>query len=124
MKYLLDTNALVYLQSGQLANGLPVGSYAYSVISEIEVLSWPQMQPEQEVVWRGLLSALHRIDLDVAVREMAIRLRRERKLKLPDAIIAASALVLDATLLSNDEQLLTLSAVRSQRLALKHNLPM
>lgn len=38
MKYLLDTNALIYLQDGKLAEPLPVGQYAYSFISEIELL--------------------------------------------------------------------------------------
>lgn len=119
MRYLLDTNALIYLQGETLAHALPVGSYAYSVISEIELLSWPQLQPEQERVWRGLLTSLHRVELDAAVRETAIRLRRERRLKLPDAVIAASALTLDATLLTNDEQLLLVPEVRGLALALK-----
>jgi hypothetical protein len=121
MKYLLDTNALIYLQGGKLAHDLPVGSYAYSVISEIELLSWPQMQAEQERVWRGLLASLHRVELDAAVRETAIRLRRERRLKLPDAVVAASALVLDATLLTNDQQLLTIPEVRCQAVELAHD---
>jgi predicted nucleic acid-binding protein len=121
MTYLLDTNALIYLQSGRLAQGLPVGSYAFSVISEIELLSWPRMQPEHELVWRGLLASLHRVELDAAVREMAIRLRRERQLKLPDALIAASAQVLDATLLTNDQQLLAIPGVHCQQLELRHD---
>ena len=79
MRYLLDTNSLIYLQSGKLAHALQVGAYAFSVISEIELLFWPQMQAEHEVVWRGLLAPLHRVELDAAVREMAIRLRCERR---------------------------------------------
>lgn len=120
MKYLLDTNALIYLQSGKLAHALPAGSYAYSVISEIELLSWPQLQPEHELVWRGLLAPLHRVDLDASVRETAIRLRRRRRLKLPDAVVAASALILDATLLTNDQQLLAIPEVSSQAVELTH----
>jgi len=120
MRYLLDTNTLIYLQKGRLSSGIPVGSYAYSVISEIELLSWPQMRPEEERVWRGLLAPLHRVELNAAVRETAIGLRRERRLKLPDAVVAASALVLDATLLTNDQQLLAIAAVRSQTVELKH----
>ena len=120
MKYLLDTNVLIYLQQRKLAHGLPIGAYAYSVISEIELLSWPQLQPEHELVWRGLLAPLHRVELDAAVREAAIRLRRERRLRLPDAVIAASALTLDATLLSNDQQLLTVPGLRSQAVELMH----
>ncbi|HLA34783.1 MAG TPA: hypothetical protein VJ001_07945 [Rhodocyclaceae bacterium] len=110
MKYLLDTNVLIHLQKRKLAHDLPVGAYAYSVVSEIELLSWPQMQPEHELVWRGLLAPLHRVELNVAVRETAIRLRRERRLKLPDA-----------TLLTNDLQLLALPTVRCQSLELKHD---
>ena len=117
--FLLDTNALIYLQSGQLTQGLPFGAYAYSVISEIEVLSWPQMQPEHEIVWRGLLSSLHRVELDALVREAAIRLRRQHRLKLPDAVIAASAVTLDAILLTNDQQLLTIPGLRSQSVAVR-----
>ena len=112
---------LIYLQKRKLAHDLPAGSYAFSVISEIELLSWPQMQPEQELVWRGLLAPLHRVELDADVRETAICLRRERRLKLPDALIAASALTLDATLLTNDQQLLTLPGVRCQQLELRHD---
>ena len=55
------------------------------------------------------------------MRETAIRLRRERRLKLPDAVVAASALVLDAVLLTNDRHLLTLPGLRSQSLELKHD---
>lgn len=67
----------------------------------------------------GLLATMQRIEVDAIVRETAIRLRREHRLKLPDAIIAASALVLDATLLTNDQRLASLPALRSQALALK-----
>lgn len=120
MKYLLDTNILIYLQGDKLASGLPLGLYAYSVISEIELLSWPQMQPEHDIVWRGLLASLHRVELDASVRETAIRLRRQRRVKLPDALVAASAIACDAVLLTNDQQLLTLPGLRSQQVGLRN----
>jgi predicted nucleic acid-binding protein len=66
-----------------------------------------------------LLATLLRVEVDALVRETAIQLRRERRLKLPDAIIVASALALDAALLTNDRQLLALADVRSQALILK-----
>lgn len=120
MKYLLDTNILIYLQGGKLASRLPLGLYAYSVISEIELLSWPQMQSEHEMVWRGLLASLHRVELDASVRETAIHLRRQRRLKLPDALVAASAIACEATLLTNDQQLLALPGLHSQRVELRN----
>lgn len=63
---------------------------------------------------RGLLAALHSVEVDATVREAAIRLRREHRLKIPDAIIAASALTHDAILLTNDQRLLAVPGLKSQ----------
>lgn len=41
------------------------------------------------------------------------------RLKMPDAIVAASAQVFNATLLTNDQQLLTVPGVPSQSIELK-----
>jgi predicted nucleic acid-binding protein len=46
------------------------------------------------------------IDIGDRVKMEAIALRAAFKLKLPDAIIAATALVLDATLLTADKDML------------------
>ena len=46
---------------------------------------------------------LDRVHLTDAVRDETIRLRRKNRLKLPDAIIAASALTHDAILVTNDQ---------------------
>ncbi len=64
MNFLLDTNALIHLQSGKLAVPLPEGAYGISVITEIELLSWPQLQSDAELVWRGLLAKFRRVDLE------------------------------------------------------------
>lgn len=114
MNYLLDTNILIYLHDGRLLESLPTGGYACSVISEIEIPSWPGIAPETESERRGLLAALHSVKVDASVREAAIRLRREHRLKIPDAIIAASALTHDAILLTNDQRLLTVPGLKSQ----------
>jgi len=49
------------------------------------------MQAEHAVVWRGLLAPPRCVELDAAVRKATIRLLRERRLKSPDALTAASA---------------------------------
>jgi predicted nucleic acid-binding protein len=46
-------------------------------------------------------------------------LRRKYRLKTPDAIVAASADTMDAVLLTNDEQLLNLSEIKSCFLKMK-----
>jgi len=43
------------------------------------------------------------------IEKKAIELRRSTKLKLPDSIVAATSIVLDAILLTDDEHLLSLS---------------
>lgn len=119
MRYVPDTNALIYLLDNRLAQPFPPGQYGYSVITEIELLSWPKMQPQTETDCRDLLATMQRVELDAPIRESTITLRREHRLKLPDALIAACALHFDAVLLTNDQQLAALPMLRCQQLALK-----
>lgn len=102
-RYLLDTNAVIYLLSGRLVLPLPEGRYSVSIITEIELLSFSDISAEEEQKIRDLLLLLDRVQITDAVRDEAIRLRRKNRLKLPDAIIAASALINDAVLLTNDQ---------------------
>jgi predicted nucleic acid-binding protein len=102
-RYLLDTNAIIYLVNGRLAFPLPEGSYSVSIITEIELLSYAGISDEEEQKIRDLLLLLERIQLVDSVRDETIRLRRKNRLKLPDAIIAASALMHDLILLTNDQ---------------------
>jgi len=102
-RYLLDTNAVIYLLSGRLVVPLPDGQYSVSIITEIELLSFSGISAEEEQRIRDLLLLLDRVHLTDAVRDETIRLRRKNRLKLPDAIIAASALINDAVLLTNDQ---------------------
>ncbi len=119
MKFVLDTNAATYLLGGQLAVALPFGHYGVSVISEIELLSYPSLAPGEETAIQRLLTSVRRLPLDEAVRDRTIALRREHSLKLPDAVIAATAINWGATLLSNDSRLSRIPALATQTLALK-----
>ena len=102
-RFLLDTNAIIYLVNGSLSSPLPCGRHGVSVITEIELLSYAGMSGAEEQKIVELLRLLDRIQLTDAVRDEAIRLRRRSRLRLPDAIIAASALVTGAVLLTNDQ---------------------
>ncbi|MBI2778706.1 MAG: type II toxin-antitoxin system VapC family toxin [Gammaproteobacteria bacterium] len=102
-RYLLDTNAVIYLVSGRLVFPLPDGQYSASIITEIELLSFSGISAGEEQKIRDLLLLLDRVNLTDAVRDEAIRLRRKNRLKLPDAIIAASALIQGTVLLTNDQ---------------------
>jgi predicted nucleic acid-binding protein len=108
MTGLLDTNIALYLLGGRLAGPLPVGSYGVSVITEMELLAWPSLTPEEEKKIRTFLSRVAICELTPAIRARAVQLRREQRLKLPDAIICATAIEHQVELWTND---LTLARV-------------
>jgi predicted nucleic acid-binding protein len=96
IKYLVDTNIIIYHLNGDATAVDWLQSYrnelAVSVISKIEVLSYPFGREEEALALR-FLNQFELIHLSDAIIEATIRLRRQRKIKTPDAIIAATALV-------------------------------
>lgn len=99
MKYLFDSNILIYHLNGVLnekgteilEEGL-IGEGAYSIISKIELLGFQQSQ-FSETKARELLNYLIEIPLNSEIAEQTIQIRKAHKIKLPDAIIAATALI-------------------------------
>ena len=118
-RFILDTNVILYFLGGRLANPFPVGAYAISVISELELLAYPGLVPSEEQRIRDFLADVPISDLTQSVKHHAVSLRNRFGLKLPDAIVAATALALDAVLLTNDQRLLALSDVPTQALGVK-----
>lgn len=118
-RYLLDTNAIIYLVNGRLASPLPEGKYSISVITEIELLSFSGLSDEEEQRIRDLMLALDRIQLSDTVRDLTIQLLRKNRLKLPDAIIAASAMTQQAILLTNDQTFASIDGLDCKALQLK-----
>lgn len=74
-------------------------------------MSFSGLTQEDEQKIQNLLLAIDRIYLTDSVRDETIRLRRKTKLKLPDAIIVASALIHDAILLTNDKDFSTIDGL-------------
>ncbi len=58
LNFILDTNAVIYLQKGLLDEKLPYGCIAISMISEIELRGFPGLVTDQET---GLLRFLDNI---------------------------------------------------------------
>ena len=82
MTGLLDTNVALYLLGGRLSEPLPEGEYGVSVVTEMELLSWPTLTSVEEVKVRQFLESVDLCELTSAVRQRAIQLRREERLKL------------------------------------------
>jgi predicted nucleic acid-binding protein len=102
MTGLLDTNVALYLLGGRMATPLPVGSYGVSVITEMELLAWPSLTANEERRVRDFLRQLTICELSPAIRARAVQLRREEHLKLPDAVICATAMEFGVELWTND----------------------
>ncbi len=95
MKYLLDSCILIDHLRGNVAATeflLQTRGAAISHITWIEVMVGAA-DPEGERPLRALLSGFRVIPVDTDVAEEAVHLRRSRRVKLPDAIIWATARV-------------------------------
>jgi predicted nucleic acid-binding protein len=73
-----------------------------SIITKLEVLGWPDITPADEKRFSEFLSGLTILPLDAAIEAETIQIRRKTALKLPDASIAASAVVIGAEVVSDD----------------------
>jgi predicted nucleic acid-binding protein len=92
MNALFDTNILIDYLNGADAARTELARYerkAISIITVIEVLVGAT--PENEAAIRTWLATFTQIPLDTAIADRAVELRRQKKIRLPDAIILASA---------------------------------
>ncbi len=112
LDYLIDTNIFILLLNGELAEPIPEGNLGYSIITQIEILSFSSLSQDEEQLIRTSLKTLSQISINTTIAEKTIQLRRKYRLKTPDAIILASAWEHGATLLSNDQQLLQINEVQ------------
>ena len=98
MRWLLDSNVLIDALAG-LPHGVRVLQEArrsdilvvYSAISRIEVLGFPNLSEQEEASVRTLLNEFDEISVSNAVVERTIQIRKSVRIKIPDALIAASA---------------------------------
>lgn len=118
-KYLLDTNVLIALLNGALEAELPDGDYYFATVSRVELLSHAALSLSELLLIDDFLSKLAPIDLSTAVQAQAASLRRSNKIKLPDAVIVATAIVHDCILLTNDKALQKLEFCNAIGLSLK-----
>jgi hypothetical protein len=102
-----------------LAEPLPLGMYFISVITEIELLSFPALAADQSLALNELLKDVTVVPIHSVIKDEAIRLRRAHRLRVPDAIVAGTAAILDGELLSNDARLKAVPGLRCRPLALK-----
>ena len=90
-----NTNVIILAIGGskQARQMLEGKTIFLSVITEIELMSIPFKSVTDEILMRDFISNCFVIDLDFRVKNLTIELRKQFRVKTPDAIIAATALV-------------------------------
>lgn len=96
---LLDTNVLVYHVAGNpaatkfLEETIARRSFYLSILSMIEFLGWHGHTEEEFAECKGLVELTTILPVSKEVADKAIELRRSKRIKLADAVIASTALV-------------------------------
>lgn len=108
-RVLLDTNAIAALLQGNLGLVELLKSAEWigiSVISEIEFLANPALNEEDKALFENFINRIDTIDLnhlDTVLITLILEVRKKSKIKLPDAIIAATAIQQNAKIITSDE---------------------
>ena len=118
MTGLLDTNVALYLLGGRVVSPLPPGSYGISAITEMELLAWPSLTEQEENKVREFLNAVTICELTAPIRARAIELRKLKHLKLPDAVVCATAMEFGVELWTNDGGLAKVPGLRCRSVTL------
>jgi hypothetical protein len=107
---LLDTNAIIDFLKQNDAFELPSIILQHecftSVIVKLELLKYPEITQNEEQIINEFLQLFPVIPIDEAIESETIILSRLSKLKLPDAIIGATAIVCGAEIVTRDPDFL------------------
>ena len=106
--YLLDTNILIYYFNGEMEDNvkskvseLMRKSFQISVISKMEFLGFPFNPQEREQAIQLIeFAAIKPLNDEIVQR--VIDIRQEKRIKLPDAIIAATAMEYSSILVTRN----------------------
>ena len=109
-QYLIDTNAIIdYLGKKFSPNGMTFMNDVIdvipnvSIITKIEVLGFNTLEKHYQIL-ENLMNDAIIIDLTSYIADMTIIIRKTCTIKLPDAIIAATALVKNLTLITHNKK--------------------
>lgn len=101
----IDTNICIYLLNGdvKLANLLQDQNIHISFITEIELYAWHGSSIESINILNAFIDSVNVIEVNSDVKKAIIQLRKSYKIKLPDCIIAGSALAKNLPFVTADK---------------------
>ena len=105
-KFLLDTNAVLYLLNGDetLADFLFEKQLYISIITEMELLAYKNITLKEQKQIASFLNEMTVININNDIKITTIELKKNSNLKLPDSVIAATSLWLKIPFVTSDKQ--------------------
>ena len=103
--YIIDTNILIYILKGNpkvryfaQEKGLSV-----SCITEMEILGKYMISASEKQVIDRFLNRCYIFEIDAQIKQLAVNIKQQKRMKLPDAIIAATAIKNKVILVTADK---------------------
>lgn len=112
-KYLYDTNAVINLLKGDvelLSLAENADALYISVITILEFLSFKDVSKSDEKLFREFCDRVEIVDVVFSHHSLIhdiVAIRKKYAVKIPDAIVCASSLFVEAELITADKQLLS-----------------
>ena len=101
----IDTNIIIYLLNGEesVAKLLNEKEIYISFITELELLGNIKISKEEKIKIKEFLRVCTIIDINDSIKTFTLNIKQKHKVKLPDAIIAATAKFLNLSLITADK---------------------
>jgi len=114
VRIVCDTNPIIYLLDGNkdIARLLDSKQIYLSVITELELFGKPNLSVQDSKIIEVLLDECFVIDINQDIKHIYREIKQKHSIKLPDAIIAATAIYLDLPLLTFDKGFKNLSHLK------------
>lgn len=93
---LIDSNIIIYAslpEHARLREFIAAQAPAVSAVSYVEVLGYHELTAAEESLLREFFAVSTMLPIDQDVLDQAVSLRRQHKMSLGDALVAATALV-------------------------------
>jgi predicted nucleic acid-binding protein len=104
---LIDSNIIIYAaqpEHNDLRQFIAEHAPAVSAVSYVEVLGYHQLTQEEREYFEEFFAAAQILELSQPVLDRAVQLRQSRRMTLGDALIAATALVHNLTLVTRNDE--------------------
>ncbi|MEO8255079.1 MAG: type II toxin-antitoxin system VapC family toxin [Flavobacterium sp.] len=102
--FLADTNFLIYLHEGKpFIEPFLNYNFGVSFISEIELLGHKSISKQDEKSLQELLKDSFIFNFSEDIKLQTIKLKQKYTIKLPDAIIASTAIIFQIPLITSDK---------------------